>query len=91
MYVVPDRVVAAPVPEGVAILNTQTNRYYTLNSVGEFIWRGLCAGQSGDAIVAGLSEEYDVDPVLARSDLTALLGKLEAAGLIAEAPYCGNT
>ncbi|WP_375203492.1 lasso peptide biosynthesis PqqD family chaperone [Hyphococcus sp.] len=84
MYIVPDRVVAAPVPDGVAILNTQTNRYYTLNSVGEFIWRGLCAGQSQDDIVAGLAEEYDVEPGRAETDLTALVTNLVAAGLITE-------
>lgn len=84
MYIVPDRVVAAPVPEGVAILNTQTNRYYTLNSVGEFIWRGLCAGQSGEDIISGLAETYDVGLDRARSDLSSLLSKLEDAGLITE-------
>ncbi|WP_375206970.1 PqqD family protein [Hyphococcus sp.] len=84
MYIVPDRVVAAPVPEGVAILNTQTNRYYTLNSVGEYIWRGLCDGQTSDVIIAGLAETYDVEASRAEADLSALLSQLENAGLIAQ-------
>lgn len=55
---------------------------FTLNETGAFIW-GLIDGTMTDrGIEEALAREFSVDPVQARRDAGALLGQLEAAGLI---------
>lgn len=85
MYRVSEDILAAQVPDGVAILNTKTSRYYTLNSVGEFIWNTLRAGSSRERIIEQIIETYDVDCERAEADANDLLTTLLEAGLITKA------
>lgn len=66
--------------DGVAILDSVNNNYFSLNSVGSFIWEAL--PQSPDEIVQGVIARYDVNPQTAAQDVAVLLSDLERAGLI---------
>ena len=55
---------------------------YSLNRTGTFLLRGLIGGAPPADLVAGLSEQYGVDPATARRDLDAFLFRLEDLGLV---------
>lgn len=64
------------------LLHLDTKRYFTLNTTGVSIWRGLSAGKSEDEIVATLATEYDAEPDHLVNSTRQLLSQLEKAGLI---------
>ena len=74
----------------VALLDTHSERYFTLNDVGSHIWSLLASPTTLDRIVTSIHEAYEVpssdgpDPVA--SDVLQLLRDLHAAGLIVTTP-----
>lgn len=55
----------------------------TLNETGAFLWKQLQQEHQPEELTAALLEEYDVTPDQAATDVTAFLGKLQEAGLLA--------
>lgn len=76
-----EHAIACPLGEGVAILDTRENKYFSLNAVGAFIWERLGA-KSPDEIAAEISKVFEVDPSICRSDMDALIIDLQNAGLL---------
>ncbi len=71
--------------EGQAILlNVETGTYFGLDEVGDAIWKGVEQGASEVEISGLLAQEYNIDPVQLRSDVTDFLGQLQAHELIRE-------
>jgi Coenzyme PQQ synthesis protein D (PqqD) len=67
--------------EGV-LVDLDSSTYFTLNSVGLFIW-DRCSGEFyPDEIVDGIAEEFEVEVDTARQDLESFLGSLAERGLI---------
>lgn len=75
-------VVVADLSYGLALLETQSNIYFSLNSVGADIWRLLAKGLCESQIVSEIAAEYAAEPAIIEADVAALLSDLLAAGLI---------
>ena len=65
-----------------AILNVKSGVYYGLDPVGARIWNLMQEPRAVADIQNAITNEYDVEPERAASDLADLLGKLLAEGLI---------
>ena len=74
--------VACSFEEGIALLDTRTNSYFTLNSVGQFIWSEIQVPISFAQVVARVCDVFDVDPALCQSDVRRLLTDLESKQLV---------
>lgn len=60
------------VGDQVVVLHFESGRYYSLNSSGSAIWKGLLDNQSPDQIVENLCHEFDVDMETASEDVQAM-------------------
>lgn len=67
----------------VIILNPASGAYFSLDGVGDLVWRQLRAGpRSLDEIVDAVRSEYEVDAPTCRGDVRSLLEELTEAGLV---------
>jgi len=64
------------------LLNTQTERYFSLNYVGARFWELLSGGLNIPSAIEKLLAEYEVDRETLEKDLYALLKKLENDQLV---------
>ena len=55
-----------------------------LNETGAFIWERLASGQSQEAIVKALCEEYDVQEESAMASVQRFCQKLQAEGVLCD-------
>jgi hypothetical protein len=65
-----------------AILNVKSGVYYGLDPVGARIWNLMQEPRAVAEIQSTIASEYDVEPERCAQDLTELLQKLLAEGLI---------
>jgi hypothetical protein len=65
------------------IIDLASGTYYSLRGSGSEIWNALGSGEPLDALVGRLTETYDADPAEIVAALEAVLGDLEAEGLVA--------
>lgn len=64
------------------LLDTRSEKYYTLDEVGTRVWE-LIDGQSTAHDIASLiAQEYDVSVETAETDIETLLGELANEGLL---------
>lgn len=54
----------------------------TLSETSEFLWRLMCEDVTEDALVAALTDQYDVDENVARADVSDLISELSALGVL---------
>jgi len=80
-WVASDRVVTTDLGEGLALLNLETNEYFSLNEVGAFVWGVLSQPQRSGEIVRAVVEKYDVTAEACAADVELLLEELENAAL----------
>ena len=73
--------VACEFGNGLALLNLKSNIYYSLNSVGAYIWELIQEPRPVADIRAAVLTRYDVDPARCRADVDGLLKGLAEAGL----------
>ena len=73
--------VACEFGNGLALLNLQSNIYYSLNSVGAYIWELIQEPRPVADIRAAVLTRYDVDPARCKADVDGLLKGLAEAGL----------
>lgn len=90
----PDSVIAATPEciecdfgEGLVILNSESNVYFRLNTVGKVVWRLLADPAADEAVtvdrlVSGVVERFDVSAERSRADVQALLRKMEENRLV---------
>ncbi|NTW32560.1 MAG: PqqD family protein [Bacteroidetes bacterium] len=50
---------------------------FTLNEVGSFIWDKIDGGNSEDDIVLAITNEFDIDELTAKKDLSDFIEKFE--------------
>jgi len=65
-----------------AILNLADGVYYGLDQVGAYVWKMLGEPRTLGDLCDKVLEEYDVDPEQCEHDIAALIGELEAKGLV---------
>lgn len=62
----------------------EMNGLYVLTPTGGEIWDMLAEGKDVEDIVSIMSEDYGEDPAVIRADVTAIIEKLKALGLVIE-------
>jgi hypothetical protein len=80
-WVASDKVVAAELGEGLALLSLTTNEYFSLNDVGAFVWRALQTPKPRRDIVRAVMEVYEVAESACAADIDRLLEDLRHAAL----------
>ncbi|MEL7133586.1 MAG: PqqD family protein [Pseudomonadota bacterium] len=65
-----------------ALLDLQTNTYFTLNPTASEIWMALSERKSVDELVGVITEAFDVTEAQCRQDIEALLADMHAANII---------
>ncbi|SPE52990.1 hypothetical protein SNS2_1844 [Streptomyces netropsis] len=75
-------VLQAPTEYGIALLDEDTGRYWTLNPTAASVLRTLLAGGTHQDAARVLYTDYDTDPETATADVLDLLDELRAAHLI---------
>ena len=66
----------------IVILDIPSGRYFSINSVGAFVWNLLGDPIERDDIIDAVTDEFDVDRATAASDINSLLDELVDAGLV---------
>jgi hypothetical protein len=64
------------------LLDLKTERYFGLDEVGARMWAALTESENIGQAYAALVDEYEADPGVLRRDLTELIERLRAQGLI---------
>lgn len=67
--------------EGV-LLNLNTKNYYRLNETGQKVWQALAQGKNEEEIAKDLSQQFEVEPEVALSDVKTMITKLKNEKLV---------
>jgi hypothetical protein len=81
VIVAPDTLINIIGDEAV-LLNLGTEQYFGLDETGASIWQAVTAAQTIQAAYERLLEQYEVDPAELRKDMSELIAKLVANGLV---------
>ena len=73
--------VACEFGNGLALLDMRSNIYYSLNSVGAYIWELIQEPKPIAEIRGAVLERYNVEPERCKADVDGLLKGLADAGL----------
>jgi hypothetical protein len=79
---IPDDVLISRLQEESVILNLDSERYFGLDDVGTRILSVLTNSDSIEAAYQSLLAEYDVDGLVLREDLLALVENLAQQGIV---------
>lgn len=77
-------VLDAKTDDGLALLDSDTGRYFDLNPTGALVLRVLLDGGSPADAARALATEYDIDLSTATRDVDDLLAELRTAHLLDE-------
>ena len=66
----------------IAILNTETAQYFTMNPVAARVWELIQEPAALSQICAIIEDEYEIDSEQCHHDLLNLIHKLADAGLV---------
>lgn len=72
--------------DGAVILEPRTGTYFTLNAVGDAVWRGVERGASSDEIARAVAESFAAPRERVARDVETLLATLSSRGLVRPAP-----
>ena len=82
-FTVPDSVITSEFDGKQALLlDTGTQRYYTLNETATFLWAAIEKGHTVAQLTASLCASFEVDEVRARASVVAALTRLESQSLV---------
>lgn len=73
-----DEFILVPVSAELAAMHS----FFTLNSVGRYIWEQLNGANTLQVIVGGITQTFEVSLTTATDDLHQLIDELKQAGLI---------
>ena len=79
---IPVSVLSTTVDQDVVLLNTLTNKYYSLDEVGARLWSLLSEDKTLRDAHQALLKEYEVESSQLEQDLLELLGELQESGLV---------
>jgi hypothetical protein len=72
-----DEVVYTDLEEGAVLLHLETRFYYSLNEVGQAVWRLLDSAESLEDLLEKLAEAYEVDVQRVEESVSKFLQELE--------------
>jgi len=75
-------VIARVVGEEALLLDTEAQRIHQLNATASFIWAHCERAQSAEALAALLAAAFEVNHATALRDVSEVVGKLHALGLL---------
>lgn len=75
-------VVSSPLENQLALLDTRSNVYYSLDGIGPVLWDALAQGACLTQLCAIARERYDVSARVAEADIAHWIAEMSAAGLI---------
>ena len=81
-YIASRDCVACEVEQGIAILDLQSNTYFSLDPVGASVWQAMGTPISLDELAEGIAAEYAVAPETCRGDIADLLDDMMKHGLV---------
>ncbi len=79
---VPAHVLYTTVEQDAVLLNTRTNKYYSLNEVGARFWNLLAEGKTLREVYQALLGEFEVEAPRLEQDLLELVERLLKSGLV---------
>jgi len=79
---IPAHVLFTTVEQEAVLLNTVTNKYYSLNEVGARVWNLLAGGKTLKEVHPALLEEFEVDSPRLEQDILELVEHLRENGLV---------
>lgn len=86
MYRHNPRVEEAPLQRELMLFDPESSQFYLLNSTMAFIWRRCDEDQSLEALVDGMTEEFEgVDPASADREVRQAFDDLVKLGLLVDA------
>lgn len=77
-----DDVVAAPLGDKLALLQTRSNTYYSLEGIGPFLWARLEQPTNFAELCAAVVAQYGVAADTAETDTAEWLGDMARAQLV---------
>ena len=75
-------ILSRKVGDEIVLVDLDGELYFSLNPSGSVAWGQLAAGSSFDTAVAAVVEAFEVDPTVARADLSDLVAELVDTGLL---------
>lgn len=81
-YVISADAIDCPLGEGLAILDTRTNCYFSLNATGALVWGSAKTPATLAMLRKAVMAQFDCDEADCHADVQALLDALVAAGLM---------
>ncbi|WP_208347734.1 PqqD family protein [Pseudaestuariivita rosea] len=81
-YKISSSAMGCELQDGWAILDMNTNQYFSLNPVGRTVWQTLTDGADFDQICKAVQDDFNVDADTCRNDIKQLLDDLERQKLI---------
>ena len=75
-------IMASEIEDDLVMMNLDNNAYYGLNKMGRKIWELLAQEQTLESLCHALVKTHDVTPQQCHKDVSALLLKLQAIGLV---------
>lgn len=75
-------VVTTELSEGLALLDTRTETYFTLNPTGAHVWSLLDRGRTVPQLAEALAQRFGAPPGACREDVAGLLDDLAGNGLV---------
>ena len=82
LYMRTPDVIEADVGGEIVLLHTQSWQYFEFDKVGSAIWGLLSAPASLDALVASLTNQFEVDETRCREETRSFLNEMIEQGLI---------
>ena len=77
-----DSFLASPIGEELALLNTRSNIYFTMDQLGKCVWELLQKPQELTDIISEIAEQYRVAMEAVERDVISFVSDLHAHGLI---------
>ena len=68
--------------DGIAIFDTETNAYFSMNAVGQHVWSLLATPTPIDSLVAQVAEHYQISLERSRTDVQSLIDDLARHRLV---------
>lgn len=79
-----DSLLVRATADELVLLDTGSNRVHQLNATARFIWEACAEPTTPQAIVAALTQAFDVDEATAERDLVKTLSLMRKLGLLAD-------
>jgi predicted deacylase len=77
-----EQVIAAPLGTELAVMDVTSGAYFVLDDIANFVWSALDKPRRLDDLFAEIGGAYDVTPSQCEKDVTALIQRMRAQGLV---------